>query len=758
MRKLILSLGIMLNVALFTFAQTVVTPVFVHKDGDASMTGFSGSLKDLGIDGGANQVVGWMTFQTQGIDMSKVTKAVVALYVKSLTAPGHLGVYGLTSPITQPENNVLFGNIAYNSASADASVSLGTSDVEKVVQLDITTLLKSGTFNGLALASDDGLVATVSSKEGVLNPIIFLTTDVAAAAATWLTGSGVPASSLGKQNDLYLNTANGDVYQKGATAWSLVTTILGPTGAQGAAGATGATGATGPQGVAGATGATGEIGAIGPTGPQGVAGATGAIGATGATGATGSQGVAGATGATGETGATGAIGATGLTGATGPQGVVGATGATGATGETGAIGATGPIGATGLTGATGPQGVVGATGATGAIGPTGTTGAVGPTGPIGSTGLTGATGPQGVAGATGATGAQGVAGATGATGATGPVGGSNTQVLYNNNGTAAGSNMYYTNSNGYLGVGIAAPAYNFDVSGSLRATGAVYSQLIYDINNTAYYCDPASTTNLNTLVTIYDYSTYAYSNVFYDRANTAFYLQPSATSILNSVSASILYDRDNTSFNIDPYPTSGVHSATLSGDVHIEPTVGTWSDYVKLGVYNTLSGVSGSWGASCQAIGTGNSQNIGLYAGASGATTNWAGYFGGNVYCTGTYQGSDEKIKENIKPLSNALSKVLQLQGKTYTLKQAYEPNPSSSNSTKIGLIAQEVEKVFPEMVTEMIVPANATGIATNSDQSVNETIKAVNYTELIPVLIEAIKEQQQTIEDMKTRMEMLKK
>jgi hypothetical protein len=360
LKKLLFSACIVLNSVIFASAQTVVTPVFVHKDGDASMTGYSGSLKDIGIDGSANQVIGWMTFQTQGVDMSKVTKAVVALYVKSLTAPGHLNVFRLSSPITQPENNVLFSSIQFDMyGTPDASISLSTADVEKVVQLDITNLVKTGTFNGLALASDDGLVATVSSKEGVLNPIIFLTTDVAAAAATWLTGVGTPTAAIGRQNDLYLKTSSGDVYQKGATAWSLVTTIIGPAGA------------TGPQGVAGATGATGADGAVGPAGPVGP---------------TGTQGVAGATGATGETGA---AGATGAIGPTGPQGIAGATGATGATGETGAIGPTGP------------QGVAGATGATGPAGETGATGVIGPTGPQGLQGVAGITGPTGLTGVNG---------------------------------------------------------------------------------------------------------------------------------------------------------------------------------------------------------------------------------------------------------------------------------------------------------------------------------------------------------------------
>ena len=105
-------------------------------------------------------------------------------------------------------------------------------------------------------------------------------------------------------------------------------------------------------------------------------------------------------------------------------------------GAQGAQGAAGAQGTAGAQGATGAQGSAGAQGNTGAQGSTGSTGAQGATGATGAQGSTGATGAQG---ATGSTGAQGATGSTGAQGATGPVGGSNTQILYNSGGTAAGS-------------------------------------------------------------------------------------------------------------------------------------------------------------------------------------------------------------------------------------------------------------------------------------------------------------------------------
>jgi hypothetical protein len=77
---------------------------------------------------------------------------------------------------------------------------------------------------------------------------------------------------------------------------------------------------------------------------------------------------------------------------------------------------------------------------------------------------------------------------------------------------------------------------------------------------------------------------------------------------------------------------------------------------------------------------------------------------------------SDITLKNNIQPVSNPLEKINQLSGYTF--------NWNHNDKPAVGVMAQEVEKVFPEMVT--------TGI---------DGYKRVNYDSLVPVLIEAIKE-----------------
>ena len=80
---------------------------------------------------------------------------------------------------------------------------------------------------------------------------------------------------------------------------------------------------------------------------------------------------------------------------------------------------------------------------------------------------------------------------------------------------------------------------------------------------------------------------------------------------------------------------------------------------------------------------------------------------------------SDARLKANIVSLGATLSKLLNIDGKTYTVKK--------NGAQKIGVLAQDIQEVFPELVSED-----------------NEGMLSVNYQGLIPVLINALKEQEQ--------------
>lgn len=123
-------------------------------------------------------------------------------------------------------------------------------------------------------------------------------------------------------------------------------------------------------------------------------------------------------------------------------------------------------------------------------------------------------------------------------------------------------------------------------------------------------------------------------------------------------------------------------------------------------------------------VGVDGSNSIGIYSIAS----SWHFLVNpatGNAWLKGSLaQNSDARLKKNIEPIHNALAQLSQLNGYHYNWK---EENRDSSLQT--GLLAQEVEKLMPELVK-----ADAQGTL------------AVNYSGLIPYLLEATKEQQSTI------------
>ena len=104
---------------------------------------------------------------------------------------------------------------------------------------------------------------------------------------------------------------------------------------------------------------------------------------------------------------------------------------------------------------------------------------------------------------------------------------------------------------------------------------------------------------------------------------------------------------------------------------------------------------------------------------------------------------SDERLKDNVVTIDSGLSLVNQLRGVTFDWNQG-----SKQGTRDIGVIAQEVEKVLPELVKETKLP-----LLTDSD----EVYKTVDYEKLTAVLIEAVKELSQKVEHIEKNCDCLK-
>jgi hypothetical protein len=94
------------------------------------------------------------------------------------------------------------------------------------------------------------------------------------------------------------------------------------------------------------------------------------------------------------------------------------------------------------------------------------------------------------------------------------------------------------------------------------------------------------------------------------------------------------------------------------------------------------------------------------------------------------FSSSDQRLKDNIVPIPNALEKVISISGNTFDWKEGF-----GNNGADVGVIAQEILEVLPEAVTER-----------------DNGYLAVRYEKIVPLLIEAIKELKSEIDDLKNQ------
>lgn len=183
---------------------------------------------------------------------------------------------------------------------------------------------------------------------------------------------------------------------------------------------------------------------------------------------------------------------------------------------------------------------------------------------------------------------------------------------------------------------------------------------------------------------------------------------------------------------------------------------GTTASY---GIYSIASG--GTTNIAVYGASTG-SQSIGVYGEALPASgnnppsgPNYAGYFNGDVVRTGTDNfTSDANFKTNINSIVDASSIIEQLNPVSFEFDQVNHPEMVLSSGLNYGFLAQDVEQILPELVSDNVHPAKYDTLGNVVYNQVN--YKALNYQAFISILTKGMQEQQSDIQTLNTENDSL--
>jgi len=365
--------------------------------------------------------------------------------------------------------------------------------------------------------------------------------------------------------------------------------------------------------------------------------------------------------------------------------------------------------------------------------------------------------------------------------------------------------------------------FNVALYDSTANASALYATIYYDVNNTAYYTDPASTSVMNVIqfaaygaqIAANDQTTYTAHKLvgakggyygfhlqgvtgafhpvmwdaagnggsyvessglwtqYYSKANLCWGFNTSATNAAfdiylpeglysgGRVDGSIFYDSNDTGYYCDPNGTSNLnvtkayyHRRYTHETGHLEGgynNIGASDSYT-----NPIFTIGSSYNPAATTLsnmyGIGYSEATAASFNPSGATT-WGMYVAaagvcgiwldgsGNIWATGniTAYASDRRLKTNIKPITNAIDKLMRISGVEFDwVDNIEEIGFKPLNMHETGVIAQEIQEVIPDAVVLAPFNNHATELVGYDSEYLT-----VDKEKIIPLLIEAIKEQQ---------------
>jgi hypothetical protein len=288
---------------------------------------------------------------------------------------------------------------------------------------------------------------------------------------------------------------------------------------------------------------------------------------------------------------------------------------------------------------------------------------------------------------------------------------------------------YYSYSNNCTGFGTSATssAYNIYCPTGIYSGGRVDGTIFYDSNNTGYYCDPNGTSNFVGLTV---------ANVISGSVSgRSMYVAPYAVGSSSAYTGrSAPYGGAYTYVGYSDPNTPTTYTAAVgfgNGSGGSGEIIVNWVDGTASGLwFRTLRDCCSNW--------TGWTRIANYYYAA----------FGTDITSTGniTAYSSDRRLKTNITPIESPLEKLEKIGGYTFDwdVEKCESLNFKPSNVHEHGVIAQEIQAIMPDAVTRAPFDLDENGNPISDQEYLT-----VRYDRIVPLLIEAIKEQSKQIKNL---------